>query len=133
MKKSEGKITSKIIPIRKKEFRKRILTPKARIGQPVRRERRVTIASFAIPALILWLLIERTISQFQSYTSEIAFLRVAAKCPGLPYGSNSGGPDYINIAIDLALAIVAGAFVALTIRDWRKRKKTGSSENPSGA
>jgi len=115
------------------ELRKRIFKPKETVGQVVRWNRGRTIASFAIPPLILWLLIERTISQVQTFTAEIAFLRVAAKCPGLPYGANSGGPDYINIAIDLALAIVAVAFVALTIRDWRRRKRSGDSESADNA
>jgi len=57
-------------------------------------------------------------------------LRVFAKCPGLPYGSYSGGPDFIDISIDAGLAVVAAVFIALTVRDIRrKRKMTGDSEN----
>jgi hypothetical protein len=55
---------------------------------------------------------------------------VVAKCPGIPGGSGSGGPDYINIALDAVLAIVFVAFLYLTIRDMRrKRKRAENSED----
>jgi hypothetical protein len=52
---------------------------------------------------------------------------VAAKCPGIPYGSQSGGPDYIDISIDAALAGVFCYLLYLTIRDIR-RKRTEEEE-----
>jgi hypothetical protein len=58
-------------------------------------------------------------------------LRAEAKCPGLPFGSSSNGPDYIDLAIDGALAVVAAVFIALTIRDLRRRRKGGFSEDES--
>ena len=65
---------------------------------------------------------DRAGSEYLSYQFQSALLRVEAKCPGLPYGSNSGGPDYIDISIDLGLGVVATVFIALTIRDIRRRR-----------
>jgi hypothetical protein len=48
---------------------------------------------------------------------------VYAKCPGIPYGSTSGGPDYIDISIDVGLVAVFGYFLYLTIRDMRRKAK----------
>lgn len=48
---------------------------------------------------------------------------VNAKCPGIPYGQDSGGPDYIDISIDAALVAVFGLFLYLTIRDMRRKAK----------
>jgi hypothetical protein len=55
---------------------------------------------------------------------------VSAKCPGIPYGSTSGGPDYIDISIDAALVAVFGLFLYLTIRDMRRkaREKAATAE-----
>ena len=50
-------------------------------------------------------------------------LKVFAKCPGLPYGAYSGGPDYIDISIDIGLTVVAGMFIYLTVRDIRRKRK----------
>jgi hypothetical protein len=62
---------------------------------------------------------------FQSpQTSLSTVARIAiAKCPGLPGGSGSGGPDYINIAIDVGLVALFGYFLYLTVKDMRRRRK----------
>jgi len=80
----------------------------------------------------MWLLLGRVLSEYFSYEFKISLLRVFAKCPGLPYGQYSGGPDYINIAIDIGLTIVGIWFVGLTIRDIR-RKRRGDSMVDMGA
>jgi hypothetical protein len=49
----------------------------------------------------------------------------AAKCPGIPGGSGSGGPDYINITIDFGLVGLFVLFLMLTVKDMRKRKRLG--------
>ena len=87
------------------------------------------IVSSSIGALLLWLLASISIPQFENSQLRMAFLRVAAKCPGLPYGQNSGGPDYINIAIDVALAAIAGVFIFLTIRDVRRKRRLARQES----
>jgi hypothetical protein len=48
---------------------------------------------------------------------------VAAKCPGIPYGEYSGGPDYIDIAIDAILVAIFGWLLYLTVRDIRRKAK----------
>lgn len=53
---------------------------------------------------------------------------VSAKCPGIPYGSQSGGPDYIDISIDSALAAVFGYLLYLTVRDLRRKRKSGGGD-----
>jgi hypothetical protein len=72
-------------------------------------------------------LVSRTGGEFFSFQFQIALLRVEAKCPGLPGGSSPGHIDFIDIAIDLGLAVVAAVFIALTIRDIRRRKNLDST------
>jgi hypothetical protein len=52
----------------------------------------------------------------------------AAKCPGIPGGSGSGGPDYINIGIDVGLFALFGFFVFLTVRDVYRKKRSASEQ-----
>ena len=82
----------------------------------------------SIVAISLIVLILRVLSEINNSAIENLLLRAEAKCPGLPFGSYSGGPDYIDIAIDGALAVVAAVFIALTIRDLRRRRKAGYYE-----
>ncbi|MGI0090413.1 MAG: hypothetical protein ACREBS_01765 [Nitrososphaerales archaeon] len=94
-----------------------------------------TIFSASAALLLSWLLLVRAIPEFESFSSEVALLKVEAKCPGLPYGQDSSGPDYINIVIDVGLAVVAVLFVYLSIRDFRRRKNlaaAGDAEGPKG-
>lgn len=79
--------------------------------------------------LVAWLLFGRILNEYFNYEFQSSLLRVFAKCPGLPYGQYSGGPDYINIAIDLGLAIVGVWFVGLTIRDIRRKRRGDSMVN----
>ena len=58
-------------------------------------------------------------------------MKAVAKCPGLPLGGSSGGPDYIDLAIDGALAAVAAVFIVLTIRDLRRRRRSGTATDGS--
>jgi hypothetical protein len=88
-------------------------------------------ASGAIVAISLFVLVSRALSEFTNSKLEGLLLRAEAKCPGLPFGSTSGGPDYIDIAIDGALAVVAAVFIALTIRDLRRRRKSGYANDDS--
>ena len=84
-----------------------------------------SLVSLITASLSFWVLFNRATSEFFSVQLQISFLKVVAKCPGLPYGSTSGGPDYIDIAVDLGLAVVAAVFIALTIRDIRRRRNAG--------
>jgi hypothetical protein len=62
--------------------------------------------------------------------SLVVIARIAvAKCPGIPGGSNSGGPDYINITIDVGLVGLFCLFVMLTLKDMRKRRKLGAQDS----
>ncbi len=76
---------------------------------------------------LIGLVIIRVTREFRSYISESLLLRVEAKCPGLPYGQNSGGPDYINIALDAGLVAAAAFLVYLTVRDMRRKRRMRSS------
>jgi hypothetical protein len=90
-----------------------------------------SLLSSAVAGLIFFILLSRLLEEFQKSSLEIALLKVEAKCPGLPYGQYSGGPDYINIAIDIGLAVVAGVFIYLTIRDIRRKRKLSTSPGQS--
>src|ERR1700756_1209074 len=85
--------------------------------------------AFSIVAISLFVLVSRAIAELTSSKLEELLLKAEAKCPGLPYGSNSGGPDYIDLAIDGALAAVAAVFIALTIRDLRRRRNFSQAGN----
>jgi hypothetical protein len=85
------------------------------------------VLSALAAALAIWLLVSRAVSEYYGYEFQNLILRVFAKCPGLPYGSNSGGPDYIDISIDVGLTVVAAVFIALTIRDIRRKRRLGNS------
>ena len=91
--------------------------------------------SFTIVGITLFVLVSRALSEITNSKLEELILKAAAKCPGLPYGSSSGGPDYIDLAIDGALAAVAAVFIALTIRDLKRRRKAGQDGDisPEGA
>ena len=58
------------------------------------------LLSIIAASLAFWLLLSRTGSEYLSSEFQIALLKVEAKCPGLPFGAYSGGPDYIDISID---------------------------------
>jgi hypothetical protein len=61
---------------------------------------------------------------YSSLYSVSALIRIAAaKCPGIPGGAGSGGPDYINITIDYGLVGLFVLFLMLTVKDMRKRRK----------
>ena len=90
-----------------------------------------TIVSTSVLALLLWLFVSISVPQFENYQLKTALLRAEAKCPGLPYGQYSGGPDYINIAIDIALLSVAAVFIYLTVRDIRRKRRMDSEESDS--
>jgi hypothetical protein len=84
----------------------------------------------AVAALVaLWLLFGRFVSEFFAYQYQTSLLRVFAKCPGIPFGAYSGGPDYIDISIDIGLAVVAAVFIYLTIRDIRRKRRGGFAED----
>ncbi|MDA4111695.1 MAG: hypothetical protein OK439_04100 [Thaumarchaeota archaeon] len=88
--------------------------------------------STSIVAISVFVLLSRAASEFGNYNFQALLLRVEAKCPGLPFGGYSSGPDYIDLAIDGSLAVVAAVFIALTIRDLRRRRRLDSSQdNPS--
>jgi hypothetical protein len=58
------------------------------------------------------------------------FARIAAaKCPGIPGGQGSGGPDYVNITIDVGLVGLFLLFLMLTVKDMRKRRRLGVHQN----
>lgn len=88
--------------------------------------RRIPPGTLSVSAalILVYLAIGRIAEEFHSYLSETILLRVEAKCPGLPYGSTSGGPDYINIALDIALVAAAAYLIYITVRDiLRKRRR----------
>jgi len=87
--------------------------------------------STSIAAIALFVLLSRVLHEINLFTLESFLLKVEAKCPGLPFGSSSSGPDYIDLAIDGSLAVVAAVFIALTIRDLRRRRRLGSNETKS--
>ncbi|MFI5421369.1 MAG: hypothetical protein ACHQ1H_10425 [Nitrososphaerales archaeon] len=87
--------------------------------------------SAGIAAISLFVLFSRALNQIGDSRFLTLLLRAEAKCPGLPFGSTSGGPDLIDLAIDGALAVVAALFIALTIRDLRRRKKAGNVSGES--
>jgi hypothetical protein len=66
---------------------------------------------------------------FDNLATEIKI--AAAKCPGIPGGSGSGGIDYINIAIDVGLVSLLALFLFLTVRDLRRKKKANADVEPS--
>jgi hypothetical protein len=91
--------------------------------------------STSISVLLLWLVATRIVPDYDDFEIHIRLLLAEAKCPGLPGGSTSGGPDYINIAIDVALAAVAVVFIYLTVRDVRRRRllpEDSSNEDADG-
>ena len=95
-----------------------------------RKERRIIppeLISATAAIILVYVLIGRVSDEFHYYLSETILLRVEAKCPGLPFGSTSGGPDYINIALDLALVAAAGYLAYLTIRDILRRRRRQAS------
>jgi hypothetical protein len=81
-------------------------------------------ATTAVAAVVLFVFVKQ-IPDISSLASRLALLQAEAKCPGLPFGQYSGGPDYINITIDVALVAATAAFIYLTIRDFRRRRKEG--------
>jgi hypothetical protein len=90
-----------------------------------------SLVSFIVAALSLWLFIGRVSSELFSFQFQIALLRVEAKCPGLPGGSSPGHIDFIDIVIDVGLTVVAAVFIALTIRDIRRRRNFDSNNDES--
>lgn len=94
------------------------------------------VVSALASVLIVWLLFGRILTEYFSYEFQTTLLRVFAKCPGLPYGQYSGGPDYINLAIDVGLTFVGIWFIGLTIRDIRRKRRgdsmvdMGDGQNP---
>ncbi|MDA4130640.1 MAG: hypothetical protein OK457_07705 [Thaumarchaeota archaeon] len=93
--------------------------------------------STGIAVIALFVLISRALHEINVFTFNDLLLKVEAKCPGLPFGGSSNGPDYIDLAIDGSLAVVAAVFIALTIRDLRRRRRLGpggseSSEQEGG-
>jgi hypothetical protein len=81
-------------------------------------------ATSAAISLTLFVFVKE-IPDYGDLFSRLALLQAEAKCPGLPFGQYSGGPDYINIAIDVALVAATLAFIFLTIRDFRRRRREG--------
>jgi hypothetical protein len=98
----------------------------SRIGSEIDSKKRIRFfpqfLTIAAIAALAFLLITRIFSEIQNYFSQSILLRVEAKCPGLPYGQNSGGVDYINVALDVALVAVAGYLAYITARDVRRKK-----------
>jgi len=88
-----------------------------------------TLASAAAATFAIWLLVARALEEYFGYEFQSMILKVFAKCPGLPYGAYSGGPDYIDISIDVGLTVVAGMFIFLTVRDIRRKRKAGYLED----
>ena len=82
-----------------------------------------SILSVSAAAIALWILLGRFVAEYLGFQLKSSLLKVFAKCPGLPFGAYSGGPDYIDISIDLGLAVVAAVFIALTIRDIRRKRR----------
>ena len=89
------------------------------------------LISVITACLSLWVLFSRVSSEYFSFELQVSLLRVFAKCPGLPGGSGPGHLDFIDLAIDLGLGVVAAVFIALTIRDIRRRRNDGPFENDS--
>ncbi len=87
-----------------------------------------SIISSTAAVFAIWLLLGRFISEYSNYNFQSSLLKVFAKCPGLPYGAYSGGPDYIDISIHLGLTVVAAVFIYLTIRDIRRKRRTELDE-----
>jgi hypothetical protein len=92
-----------------------------------------TIVSSAAATLAIWVLFARVLDEYFGNEFRLMILRVFAKCPGLPYGAYSGGPDYIDISIDIGLTVVAAVFIYLTIRDIRRKRKAGALEDEEDA
>jgi len=82
-----------------------------------------SFVSASAAVIALWILFGRFISEYLGAQSETSLLKAFAKCPGLPFGAYSKGPDYIDISIDAGLAVVAAVFIALTIRDIRRKRR----------
>jgi hypothetical protein len=82
-----------------------------------------SFVSASATVIALWILFDRFISEYLGAQSETSLLKAFAKCPGLPFGAYSKGPDYIDISIDAGLAVVAAVFIALTIRDIRRKRR----------
>jgi len=100
----------------------------SRTGFSMRKFTAVTIV-----AISLFVLVSRALGEISNSKLEDLLLKAEAKCPGLPFGSYSSGPDYIDLAIDGALAAVAVVFIALTIRDLRRRRRAGPAGETEGA
>ena len=90
-----------------------------------------SVISLIAASLSLWLLLSRVTSEYFSFELQITLLRVFAKCPGIPGGASPGHVDFIDIAIDLGLGVVAAVFIALTIRDIRRRRNEGPFDDDS--
>jgi hypothetical protein len=88
-----------------------------------------TLLSAAAATFATWLLVARALEEYFGYEFQNMVLKVFAKCPGLPYGAYSGGPDYIDISIDIGLTVIAGMFIYLTVRDIRRKRKAGFVED----
>jgi hypothetical protein len=65
-----------------------------------------------------------------AYSASTLIRIAAAKCPGIPGGAGSGGPDYINITIDYGLVGLFVLFLMLTVKDMRKRRRLGGGHGP---
>jgi hypothetical protein len=82
------------------------------------------LAKIVVVALIATIFSTALVFSLLGASSESPLARyVYAKCPGIPGGEYSGGPDYIDISIDAALVAVFGLFLYLTIRDMRRKAK----------
>lgn len=90
------------------------------------------IVSISSAVLVTWVLVSRFITETLGYQFQSSLLRVFAKCPGLPYGAYSGGPDYIDISIDISLAVVAAVFIYLTVRDIRRKRRAAAESEERG-
>jgi hypothetical protein len=87
-----------------------------------------TFAKLVLATLVVLVITSLISYLFKAPAYSISMLAriVAAKCPGIPGGSGSGGPDYINITIDVGLVGLFALFLELTIKDMRKRRKLGA-------
>ena len=91
------------------------------------------LLSIGIVVISLFVLVSRALSEAGASHFLTFLLRAEAKCPGLPFGSASGGPDLIDLSIDGALAGVAALFIALTIRDLRRRRRAESESDDTSS
>ena len=93
------------------------------------------ILSLALFAAILAIVTSETGANCLTLSQQIRFLQVFAKCPGLGNLTNSNGQygtDYLDIAIDIGLAMIASLFIFLSVRDiLRKRNDENNSDSES--